>query len=191
MIPASKTERRNPLVGRGPIVDRARLGLGRVAEQFGTVTHKNLTHVKVKTDDGMDLTMTFEPGNYIFSRVYNLVVQARLPIAPELPTRMVLSHKTDNGPRFLAKSASSTSVSSETSAALKQFNDYLRPHFDSVDLLRSEILVRGDVATITVTPIGGAYVWVFIPPIFHVTAFPEGEPGRIRKLISAIGRWRP
>jgi len=56
------------------------------------------------------------------------------------------------------------------------------PHLAKIDMLKSTLADR----MLTLTPMGGSYVWVLIPPVFKATAFPPGEPDRILELIRAI-----
>lgn len=159
-------------------MDRARRALGQVAAQFGTVSDTTDTEVRVITSDGLQLTLSYDPGNYIFSRVYNLTVTARLPEGSPLPVARLV-HRGAQGPRFV-------SVNGADSAALAELNRVVAPHLSGIDVYASRIDGSSSKRSITVTPLGGSYVWVLIPPVFKSTAFPPGEPERILALIRAV-----
>lgn len=176
--PAATKPRKHALAGHGPIVDRARQALGRVAEQFGTVTASAQTSVSVRTRDGIDLTLSYDPGNYIFSRVYNLTVEVVLPAATAVPAAAKLSHRERSGPRYVAPGT--------PAAGLHRLNEAAAEHLRRIDLHSSTITTRSGARVLTVTPLGGSFVWVLIPPVFTATAFPPGEPERILDLVRAI-----
>lgn len=189
MVFSSKTERKNALAGRGPIVDRARQGLYKIAGQFGTITKKTDTQAFVTTDDGLDLVLAYDMGNYLFSRVYNLTITANVPVDRGLPHNLVLSHKSKEGP-FLEPAKGAGMITETSQRNLDAFNKDLLVRLKSIDLLKLDISIKDDASRITVIPIGGSFVWVFIPPIFQPTSFPQGEQKRIIELVRAISSWR-
>lgn len=171
-------QRKHALAGRGLIVDRARRALEQVAEQFGTVSAKSQTDVQVTTTDGLRLTLSYDPGNYIFSRVYNLTVTAELPANSPLPAAKLI-HRRTQGSRFVRADGSET-------PAVARLNRIAAPHLSAIDVHSARITAAGGAKKFTVTPLGGSYVWVLIPPVFKATAFPSQEPERILKLIRAV-----
>lgn len=176
--------RRHALAGQGLIVTRARAALRRVAAQFGEITRADDTSVEVRTSDGLSLTLSYDPGDYVFSRVYNLTVTATLPADSAVPGDLVLSHR-NGGSRYARKRASGSG-----DRALDALNAAVGERIERVDLLRSEVSGPKGGRTVTLTPLGGAYVWVLIPPVFKATAFPPGEPERMLDLIRALASWR-
>lgn len=188
-----RRSRRHPLTGNGPIVDRARAALTRTAAQFGEVTGKDQTSVTARTPDGITLTFSYDPGNYVFSRVYNLSITATLPATSAAPARIELSHRDRRGPRFVGARSGGPSAES-----LVGINGALGARLRSIDLISARIEGSGSRAdsgsgsrTVTLTPMGGSYVWVLIPPVFKATAFPAGEPERIVDLVRALRDWAP
>ena len=203
--------KKDALAGNGPIVDRARRALRLVAEQFGEVTRTTQTTVEARTPDGIELTLGYDPGNYVFSRVYNLTIEVALPAGSPAPSGVELSHRERSGAKYVpagsgsgfgsrSGSGSGTgfgsravrgiartgAIPSTGSPALKRLNEAAGPHLGGIDLHSSTITTKNGKRTLTVTPLGGSYVWVLIPPVFKATAFPPGEPGRILDLIRAI-----
>lgn len=181
----SPRARRHALEGQGLIVNRARAALGRVATQFGEVTRVDHTSVEVRTADGMSLTLSYDPGNYVFSRVYNLTVTATLPAESAVPGDIVLTHRGRGGSRYARKGASGPA-----DRRIDALNAAVSGHLAKIDLLKSETAGPAGARKVTLTPMGGSYVWVLIPPVFKATAFPAGEPERIIDLIRALGAWR-
>lgn len=175
--PGKRRTPKHPLAGNGPIVDRARRALRMVAEEFGTVTDTDQTSVRVRTEDGIPLTLSYQPGNYLFSRVYGLTVSTRLPQGCGAPNGVKLAHRSRPGGVFVPERGASTSTS-----AVERLNDATEPHLTRIDTVSARISER----TLTLTPMGGSYVWVLIPPVFKATAFPKGEPRRIIELIRAV-----
>ena len=178
-----RKERRHALAGDGPIVGRARAALRRVAEQFGEVTSTDRTTVTVRTPEGLVLELSYDPGNYVFSRVYNLTIRAALPASSRVPGGITVSHRDRGGPRFEGAQAGSRTLD----ALNREFGAQL----GGIDLLRGEVAGAGNDRSVTLTPLGGSFVWVLLPPVFHATAFPAGEPQRIRTLIAALADWEP
>lgn len=188
-----RRSRRHPLTGNGPIVDRARAALARTAAQFGEVTGTDQTFATARTHDGITLTFSYDPGNYVFSRVYNLTITATLPATSAAPARIELSHRDRRGPRFVGVRGTGPSTES-----LVGINGALGERLRSIDLVSARIEGSGSRAdsgagsrTVTLTPMGGSYVWVLIPPVFKATAFPAGEPERIVDLVRALRDWAP
>lgn len=182
----TRTKRRkHPLSGHGPIVDRARQALRFVAAQFGDVQKISQTNVTVRTHDDIEVTLSYAPGNYIFSRVYNLTVAVALPASSAAPTDVKLSHWERGGVRYRSVAGG------EPSRAVRQLNEKAEPLIAGIDLHASTITTEKGVRTLTVTPLGGSYVWVLIPPVFKSTTFPAGEPDRILALIRAIRDLEP
>lgn len=177
--------RKHALAGNGLIVDRARRALRLVAEQFGEVQKTEHTFVTVRTDDGMLLTLSYDPGNYVFSRVYNLTVTAELPKESKIPAGISLSHRGGKGAYYVRKG------SSTPDPLLDDLNASLREKLASIDTLSSRVEFSGKARTVTLTPLGGSYVWVLIPPVFKATAFPKGEPDRILDLLRSMRDWTP
>ena len=176
----STKERKHALAGNGPIVDRARAALGRVALQFGSVIGTTHTSVTVRTGDGIVLSLSYDPGNFVFSRVYNLTVSTVLPAGSGAPSGVRVSHKDRSGARYVKQDAGAST------AAVDRLNLAVRPHIDGIDVHSSAITAKGGERTFSVTPLGGSYVWVLIPPVFKATALPPGEPDRILALIRAV-----
>lgn len=172
--------RKHALAGNGLIIARARRALHQVAEQFGELQSATQTDVKVRTHDGIDLTLSYNPGNYVFSRVYNLTVTAALPDSSAAPSAIKLSFKGKDGVHYVRKDGSAGGP------ALQQLNETLRTQMSKIDLYSSDISKTNGVRRITVVPLGGSYVWVLIPPVFKATTFPQGEPDRIVDLIRAV-----
>ncbi len=172
-----KPGRRHALAGNGPVVDRARQALRMVAEQFGAVTGTGQTEVRVRTADGIELTLSYDPGNYVFSRVYNLTVSTRLPAGSGAPDGVRLVHRGQRGGMFAADRGSAAKTDD-----IDRLNAVAASHLATVDMLASTVADR----RLTLTPMGGSYVWVLIPPVFKATAFPPGEPSRLLDLIRAI-----
>ena len=179
--------RKHPLAGEGPIVDRARRALSFTAEQFGEVRRVDRTTVEVRTDDGIDLVLSYDPGNFIFSRVYALTVSTVLPDAVVVPSGLKLSHRgTPRGGAFVSE----RSATSQPSQELDRLNAAVAPHLARIDLVHAKI--SGSARrSLTLSPMGGAFVWVLIPPVFKATAFPPGEPARILDLIRAVRALTP
>lgn len=175
--------RRHALEGQGVIVTRARAALRRVAAQFGEITSADDVSVEVRTADGLRLALSYDPGNYIFSRVYNLTIAVDLPADSAVPGDVVLSHR-GGSPHYARSGAAAAGPE------LDALNRELQAHFDGIDLIRSRITGAGGRRRVVLTPMGGSYVWVLIPPVFSATAFPAGEPERILALIRALASWR-
>lgn len=172
--------RRHALAGNGLIVNRARRALHFVAKQFGEITGASQTEVRVRTSDGIDLTLSYNPGNYVFSRVYNLTITAVLPDDSTAPSAVKVSFKGRDGAHYVRKDGA------QGSAALRSLNDRVRPLLADIDVYASDITKAGGVRRITVIPFGGSFVWVLIPPVFKATTFPQGEPERILGLIREV-----
>lgn len=181
MASSPAAPRRHALSGNGPIVDRARAALHAVAAQFGTVRSSTQTEVEVRTSDGIPITFSYDPGNYVFSRVYNLTIKTVLPGGSNLPGGVKLSHRLRSGAEYVPARALPADA-----AKVRMLNTIARPHLSGIDLSSSTITTRAGRRVLTITPLGGSYVWVLIPPVFKATAFPPGEPARIIDLIRAI-----
>lgn len=164
----------------GPIADRARVALRTVAEQFGRVEQMTKTAVSVDTGEGFNLNLHYELGNFLFSRVYNLQITSALPDTVSFSRDLSLSYRGSVSPRFIGKASA---VHEEETAKL---NDVVRPLLSSIDLASANVDTVGGASKLTLSPLGGSFVWVLIPPIFKVTAFPTGEPARIINLITTI-----
>lgn len=177
-------ERRDPLAKDGPIANRARGALRTVAAQFGEVTSADATTVTVRTTDTLSLTLGYDLGNYVFSRVYNLTIAADLPDSA-LPSGLTLSHRGPSGTRYVAAGGA------HTGRALSDLNAAVREQLGRIDLLSSSITGPSGSRTLTLTPLGGSYVWVLIPPVFKATAFPAGEPARLLDLVRTIRALTP
>lgn len=181
-------QRRDPLAGDGPIVNRARAALKHTAAQFGKVIDADQTSVTVRTVDGISLTLRYDGGNYIFSRVYNLKVTVRLPDSSTVPAGLELSHRDKFGPKFVRRTDRAGS-----SPNLDAMNAIVTPHLRNIDLVSAETSVTGSRSdrVLSLVPMGGAFVWVLIPPVFKATAFPSGEIERILCLIRTLSCWAP
>lgn len=189
----SQKASKHALAGRGPIVDRARRALQRVAEQFGEVTSTGDTEVHVCTASGIDLTLSYNPGNYVFSRVYNLTVKAHLPESSEVPAGLKLSFARGET-KFVTANSAHTSTS-KASEVLDRLNARVTSKLNSIDLHSGSVKTasaskKGERKSVTIVPLGGSFVWVLIPPVFHATAFPQGEPERIISLIETLATWK-
>lgn len=201
--------RRDALAGDGPIVNRARVALRRTAEQFGAVVGADQTSVTVRTRDGIRLKLGYDPGNYVFSRVYNLRITTVLPEGTEVPPDLELSHRDRSGARFARKtgrrgpagrgagSGAGPAASAPAAAApastprLDALNARVADHLRRIDLLKAEVAGPKSARELSLVPMGGSYVWVLIPPVFKATAFPAGEPDRILDLIRSMRAWHP
>lgn len=172
----SRAKRKHALAGSGPIVDRARAGLRRVSEQFGEPTRTTDTAVEVTTAEGLDLILSYQPGNYLFSRVYNLTISTVLPTASPVPTDIKVSFRGPNSPRFIPGSGFSQGPE------LDRLNEVVSPQLAEIDLVSSAVVAKGSGNVLSVTPMGGSFVWILIPPVFKATAFPAGETDRIIRL---------
>lgn len=176
----ANTRRRLALAGQGPIVDRARSALHQIATQFGTPEALGTQSASVRTRDGLHLELGYEPGNYVFSRVYNLRMSIDLPASSPLVAGTVLQH-------HHRLTSSYTHPASTAQNALQALNTAVGAHLKQVDLLSSRIEPGPDGhLKLELTPLGGSFVWVLIPPIFKATAFPSGEPARLLDLIRAV-----
>ncbi|WP_309131169.1 hypothetical protein [Brevibacterium sp.] len=187
---------KNALDGDGPIVDRARQALYRVAAQFGEVTDRERTQATVTTPDGLELVFAYDNGNYIFSRVYNLSISTVLPMGTEVQAGTEVAFKGSAGPAFVpaktagglavARTATTTASSATTTSAMADLNAVAGDHLRGIDLLSAQVRSQAGRRVLHLTPMGGSFVWVLIPPVFKATAFPPGEPGRILELIRAL-----
>ena len=187
MSKAQRT-RRDALAGAGPIVDRARAALRRTAEQFGAVTGSDQTSVTVRTRDGIVLTLGYDPGNYVFSRVYNLRITTELPADTPVPADLELSHRGRRGARFVRRDDRQGSLASPV---LDSMNRRIEKHLGRIDLIKADVSGPKHARRLSLVPMGGSYVWVLIPPVFKATAFPAGEPDRILDLIRSLRTWCP
>ncbi|MEU3848063.1 hypothetical protein AB0E44_13890 [Micrococcus terreus] len=151
--------------------------------EFGSIVSTTQTTVDVLTADGMSLTLSFDPGDYIFSRVYNLTITTELRPEVALP-EVKLSHRRSGGSQFVP-------IEGEHSAGVEMLNLVAAPHIAQIDIHSPQIQRDENGYRFTVTPLGGAFVWVLIPPVFKATAFPPGEPERILDLIRAVSGIRP
>ena len=179
--------RKHALAGDGPIVSRARAALRRVAEQFGRLESVTRTEAVVRTDDGIRLTLSYDPGNYVFSRVYNLTVTAELPAESAVPAGIAVTHRGRDGVRF----AAAGERGGAGSPRLAELNRAVAGRLAAIDLVSARVSAEHGARSVTITPLGGSYVWVLIPPVFHATAFPAGEPARILDLIRALRDFQP
>ena len=176
-----KRPRRDALAGEGPIVNRARAALQHTAAQFGEVTAADQTTVTVRTADGITLTLSYDPGNYIFSRVYNLRIMAALPADTRVPSGIELSFREKGAVRYVPKKvgqATRPAPGPRLNAVNREVGGQLR----EIDLIASAV----DGRTLSIVPMGGSFVWVLIPPVFKATAFPAGEVERILALIRSF-----
>ncbi len=183
---AQKRGPKHPLAGSGPIVDRARQALARTAAEFGEVYATTHTTVSTRSADGIELELSYAPGNYLFSRVYGLTITARLPHHDAVPRGVKLTHRgAQRGGTFVSARGAAADA-----AALQVLNATATSHLAAVDLLDATISSSGPT-TLSLTPMGGSYVWVLIPPVFKATAFPPGEPERLLNLVRAIREITP
>ncbi|GAA2839492.1 hypothetical protein FB468_1193 [Leucobacter komagatae] len=193
--------RKHPLAGSGPIVDRARAALLRTATEFGDVVASDQTSVTARTPDGLEVTLSYEGGNFVFSRVYNLTLSVALPAESDVPTGLKLSHRARSGPQFV-RAGSGAGTSAHTSvgqpgaggalaARLTALNSSVGDRLRGVDLVAATVSGPRTSRTLTLTPMGGSYVWVLIPPVFKATAFPAGEPERLLDIVRALRTWSP
>lgn len=177
--------KRHALTGNGPIVHRARLALRDVAPLFGEVRETDDTAVVVTTPAGARVTLTYLPGNYVFSRVYNLDVSIELPEESPIPVGVKLVHRGRGGSVF----AGGTGDAAAERAAAALTRSTARA-IASIDTLTAQVDADGEARRFHLTPLGGSFVWVFIPPIGTWTRFPEGEPARIVALLERIAGFR-
>ncbi|QIM16282.1 hypothetical protein G7067_07350 [Leucobacter insecticola] len=180
---APRRHKRHPLAGDGPIVDRARRALRSTAEHFGSVQGTDRTTVTVRTKDGIEIVFSYDPGNYVFSRVYACTISTVLPDTTDVPATVSLTHRgTQRGGRFVAGR-----VSAHSECAVDRLNRATASHLAGIDLVRASIATtKNSGKRLTLSPMGGSFVWVLIPPVFKATAFPPGEPERILELIRAV-----
>lgn len=172
--------RREALAGNGPIVDRARAALKHTAAQFGTVTGTDQTSVSVRTACGIPLTLSYNPGNYIFSRVYNLRISVSLPADTRVPSGIELSFAEKGAVKYRPKKSGQSRPA--PGPRLNALNARIGDQLARIDLIESAVEGR----TLSIVPMGGSYVWVLIPPVFKATAFPAGEVARIIDLIRSF-----
>ncbi|WP_291280255.1 hypothetical protein [Galactobacter sp.] len=175
-----RSKNKNPLESDGPVVNRARASLFSVAKLLGRVRKQGTTSVVVTTDHGLDLTLNYAHNNYLLSRVYNLEISLDLPL-DGLPPGLKLSYAGGQGPRF-----GGTSELSRRAAG--QLNDVIADDFRGIDILNARTTRHEGGVRLTLTPMGGAFVWVLLPPVFKTIAFPPGEIGRIQDLFRRINR---
>lgn len=173
--------RRDALAGEGLIVNRARAALKHTAAGFGTITTSDHTSVTVRTHDGIQLKLSYNPGNYIFSRVYNLRISTVLPDGSQAPGNIELSFREKGSAKFLPKKQGSQPRPA-AGPRLNALNARISAQLSKIDLLESSVEGR----TLTLVPMGGSYVWVLIPPVFKATAFPAGEVDRLLDLIRSF-----
>lgn len=166
-----------PLEKDGPIVTRARASLQRVAAEFGKIKAKNNSQVTVLTEDGITLRLSYEYGNYLFSRVYNLAISVDLPQDTPIPAGLRLSHRGGGRPTF--RSVSGTGTSTAERLVERVGDDLAR-----IDLANAQTRAHQNGVRMTLTPLGGAFVWVLLPPVFKTIAFPAGEIDRINHVLS-------
>ncbi len=172
---------RNPLAGNGLIASRARAALKRTATEFGEVVSSDQVSVTVRTADGTPLRLSYALGNYIFSRVYNLEITVRIP--DTIRAGLSLSFKNRSAPQLVVKKS--------VDRGLEDLNQAVESHLAAVDLLATRTGGSAGSRAVTLTPMGGAFVWVLIPPIFKATAFPPGEPEQILDLVRALRTYTP
>lgn len=169
------------LQGEGPIADRARTALHSVASQFGKVIESTKSTVSVVVSDGTRLDLSYECGNFVFSRVYNLKIVTDLPDSSPAPINLRLSFKHKGEPRFVG------SANAANRSEIDGFNRSISDHLRGIDLAASTVrLTAAGHKRLTLTPLGGSFVWVLIPPVFKPIAFPPGEIERIVNLIVAV-----
>lgn len=202
--------RKHPLAGSGPIADRARAALLRTANEFGEVVANDQTSVTARTQDGFDVTLSYEGGNFVFSRVYNLTLSVTLPPESDVPTGLKLSHRARSGPQFVrvssgpggaglpgarpadaGSSGGGPSGGGALAARLAALHRSVGDRLRDVDLVAATVSGPRTSRTLTLTPMGGSYVWVLIPPVFKATAFPAGEPERLLDILRALRTWSP
>ncbi|RBP62959.1 hypothetical protein DFO66_11263 [Brevibacterium sanguinis] len=176
---------RNTLDGDGPIVERARQALALVAGQFGEITDRGRARMRVATADDTELVFEYESGNYIFSRVYNLRITTNLPAGSAVPAGIEVSYRGKDGPGFVTTSTGA-STSAMDPTALADLNSIVRDHLRGIDLLSAQVVAEAGRRVLHLTPMGGSFVWVLIPPVFKATAFPPGEVDRILSLVRAF-----
>lgn len=191
-----KRARRDPLAGEGVIVNRARAALKMTAQQFGTVIDTDQTSVTVRTAGGLRLTLRYDGGNYIFSRVYNLRVSMMLPADTLVPAELEISHRGKAGIRYVRSRSSAAKpgefqAEASTSPAINDLNQRLQPLLRGIDVVSGLVQGPRNQRDFSLVPMGGSYVWVLIPPVFKATAFPVGEPERIIDLFQAAHDWVP
>lgn len=180
-----KRARRDPLASEGVIVNRARAALKMTAQQFGTIIDSDQTSVTVRTDGGLRLTLRYDGGNYIFSRVYNLRISTTLPADTLVPADVEITHRGKAGIRFARTRSSAVAPEVVPSPAVEELNRRVHPLLQGIDVVSGRVTGPKHSREISLVPMGGSYVWVLIPPVFKATAFPAGEPERIIKLLQA------
>jgi hypothetical protein len=173
----AKSSPAHPLSKSGPINNRARKNLTAVAAQFGEVIETNASSVRVKTRDHKLLTLSYEQGNFIFSRVYNLTIRYDLPEDSSTPSDIFLKFS-GKQPHFVQKA--------DRKADLSRLNAAVAEMLQTVDLHSAYVRERHGHKELTVVPLGGAFVWVLIPPVFKNIAFPQGEPKRLMRLVDRL-----
>src|SRR5690606_33239892 len=152
---------RDALEGEGPIVNRARSALKNTAAQFGTVTSFDRKTVTVLTARRLTLAFSYTSGNYLFSRVYHLIISVGLPPQTRVPTEIELSFNGKGAPEFHPK-RKTRSLRPTAGPRLNALNAQISAQLREIDLIQSEVTGR----TLNVVPLGGSFVWVLIPPVF-------------------------
>lgn len=173
--------RRDALAGEGPIVNRARAALKHTAAAFGTIIATDQTSVTVRSDDGIQLKLSYNPGNYIFSRVYNLKISTVLPEETQVPGNIELTFREKGSAKLVPKKQGSIPRPA-AGPRLTALNARLAQQLAKIDLLETSVEGR----SLSLVPMGGSFVWVLIPPIFKATAFPAGEVDRLLDLVRSF-----
>lgn len=170
----------SPLTKEGPIVDRARSALKTTAAKFGAISSVTRTSVTVQGPEGYLLEMSYDLGNFLFSRVYNLTITSVLPVDSRVPDGLQLNFKDRAGPRYVHRN------DRVADPAIDELNASLGSLLQEIDLAGSAVESDNGTKRLTLSPLGGSFVWVLIPPVFTPTAFPAGEPERILELITTM-----
>lgn len=182
----------------GPLHRRARRSLLEVASQFGTVfdEHTDAQDSETNTDLAVmvhvtrgrrhgPITLSYGKADYLFSRVYDLkVIGYGEWGGPPTPLRVKFSRDGGHfevGPRVPPEHA----ARARTMAATLERN--FAANLASVDLKSVEIVNAGDGQfKVELVPLGGAYVWLLVPPVSYSVRFPDGEQGRLLELMRGI-----
>lgn len=163
----------------GFIDSRAALALPTIAMEFGTVLSHDGLEVRVKPHAGsLDvITLRLTQGNFIWSRVYDLEIEYSSSGRGRNLDVKFTKGKAIIHPRKNASSTEQLHASTAQSA--------LSPLMDAVDLKSMTMRTDGATRTTKITPLGGAYLWILLPPISYWVRFPQGEPARLLSLLEA------
>lgn len=193
----------------GPLQARAQRSLLTVAKQFGDVASDAVPEVgsglsvdvtAAGGDWGDALRLSYGKGDFIFSRVYDLTISGTVqrpsralcgPAAGDGDSRVALPLElsfTRHGSRLVPSTgAASADSAAAAGRSAQRINRRLQPLLREVDLKSLSITDASDGrCRIDLVPLGGAYVWILVPPVSMTVRFPPGEPARLLHIMSTI-----